>query len=64
MHHHHQISRKASDFVKEVAKGEAKRRKEEEILVYLVGVRDQLLQRLHPLRYPLPPQLQANAWQE
>ena len=29
---------------------------------HLVGARDQLLQRLHPLRYPLPPQLQSNTW--
>ena len=43
---------------KERAKGGKRREKREENLAYLVGVRDQLLQRLHPLRYPLPPELQ------
>jgi hypothetical protein len=45
---------------KERAKGEKEGRKEKrgKKLVYLVGIRDQLLQRLHPLSYPLPPELQ------
>jgi len=59
MHPHH-ISGKASLLLcsKERAKGGKRREKREENLAYLVGVRDQLLQRLHPLRYPLPPELQ------
>ena len=58
MHPHH-ISGKASLLLcsKERAKGGKRREKREENLAYLVGVRDQLLQRLHPLRYPLPPEL-------
>jgi len=42
---------------KEWAKGEKERRKEKigENLVFLVGVRDQLQQRLHLVSYPLPP---------
>ena len=45
---------------KEWAKGEKERRKEKigENLVFLVGVRDQLQQRLHLVSYPLPPKLQ------
>ena len=45
---------------KEWAKGEKERRKEKigENLVFLVGVRDQLQQRLHLVSYPLPPELQ------
>lgn len=59
MHPHH-ISGKASLLLcsKERAKGGKRGEKREENLAYLVGVRDQLLQRLHPLRYPLPPKLQ------
>jgi hypothetical protein len=63
MHPHH-ISGKASLLLcsKERAKGGKEGRKEEN-LAYLVGVRDQLLQRLHPLRYPLPPELQQTRGQ-
>jgi hypothetical protein len=48
---------------KRKGKGRKRREKREENLAYLVGVRDQLLQRLHPLRYPLPPELQQTRGQ-
>jgi len=41
--------------------GQKEKKKEEKIgenLVFLVGVRDQLQQRLHLVSYPLPPKLQ------
>lgn len=46
---------------KEWAKGEKERRKEKigENLVFLVGVRDQLQQRLHLVSYPLPPKISS-----
>lgn len=65
--HLHRISRKASYFVqrwrKEVKQSKRRGAKVRKIFSYLVGIWDQLLQRLHPLSYPLPPELQIKHMQ-